>query len=70
MSDTSLNYIKVGNFWNIENTEIFLHVPFLKNSSDNYLKRIFKNDFQLSITDKDLEQLRNPRAESIRISNI
>jgi hypothetical protein len=70
MNESLLKYIKVGNFWQIDGTEIFLHVPFLKNSSDNYLKRIFKNDFGLELNDEQLKSLRNPRQESITMFKV
>jgi hypothetical protein len=69
MNDTTLSYVKVGNFWHIDGTEIFLHVPFLKNSSDNYLKRIFRSDFGLEINEEIIQNLRSPsKQKTIKIN--
>lgn len=70
MINSTLNYIETGNCWNIEGTEVFLHVPFLKNCSDGYLKRVFKTDFGLILNDEQISFLRGPKKSSIKIDKV
>ena len=67
MSEVTFSYIKTGNCWRMEETEVFFHLPFLKNSSEKYLKRVFKTDFGLNLSDNDVNALRNPRNSPIKI---
>jgi hypothetical protein len=62
--------MKTGNCWRLEETEVFVHVPFLKNSSDKYLKRVFKTDFGLNLSDNNINSLRNPKSDTVKISSL
>jgi len=67
MSSKTFNFLETGNCWRLEDTEIFLHVPFLKNSSDKYLKRIFKSDFGLNLSDHNIGSLRNTKNKTVTV---
>jgi len=67
MSEKTFTFMETGNCWRLEETEIFLHIPFLKNSSDKYLKRIFKTDFGLKLSDEKIGALRNHKNKVVKV---
>jgi hypothetical protein len=70
MNQKQLKYIKEGNCWQLEETEIYFHLSFLQGCSDGYLKRIFKNDFQLKLDDESILKLRNNSLSTITLESI
>jgi hypothetical protein len=67
MNSETFVFHQVGNCWKMENSDIFIHLPFLKNSSNGYLKRVFKTDFSLNLTDENIQKLKNPEDSPITI---
>ena len=67
MSEKTFTFMETGNCWRLEETEIFLHMPFLKNSSDKYLKRIFKSDLGLNLSDHNIGAFRNPKNKIVKV---
>ncbi len=67
MNSETFVFHQTGNCWQIENSDIFVHLPFVKNSSDKYLKRVFRTDFSLNLTEKNIQQLKNPKNSPVTI---
>ncbi len=67
MSEKTFTFMNTGNCWRLGDSEVFLHMPFLKNCSDNYLKRIFKTDFGLKLTDQNIGALRNSKNKTVSV---
>ena len=67
MDSHTFTYMKTGDCWRMDESEVFVHLPFLKNSSEKYLKRVFRTDFNLNLDEKNLQNLRNPKSSPITI---
>jgi hypothetical protein len=55
-----IDFLKDRNAWYVSEKNTYFHMPFLKNSGDAFLKRVFKNDLGVSINNDILDKLRNP----------
>jgi hypothetical protein len=55
--------------WFIEEKNTYFHMPFLKNCSNAFLKRIFRQDFGVSIDESMINTLRNPGSKNQMILN-
>jgi hypothetical protein len=57
------------NAWAILEKNTYFHMPFLKNCSDAYLKRVFRQDFGVVIDENMIKTLRNPGEKTQMILN-
>jgi hypothetical protein len=55
--------------WFVAEKNTYFHMPFLKNSGDAYLKRLFRKDFGVEINEDVLNKLRNPEKQPTMILN-
>jgi hypothetical protein len=65
-----IDFLKDRDAWYVAEKNTYFHMPFLKNSSDSFLKRIFKEDLGVSINNDILYKLRNPlKQPSMNLNN-
>jgi len=57
------------NAWYVEEKNTYFHLPFLKNSSVAFLKRVFKQDFGVQLDENIIDTLRNPGTKNQMILN-
>lgn len=57
------------NAWHVEDHNAYFHMPFLKNCSNAFLKRVFRQDFGVVIDESIINTLRNPGAKNQMILN-
>ena len=63
----NIKFSRPENAWYLEEHNSYFHIPFIRNASNSFLKRVFRQDFNLSLDDKVIEQLRNPKSDGIVI---
>jgi hypothetical protein len=65
-----IDFLKDRNAWYVAEKNTYFHMPFLKNSSDAFLKRVFKNDLKVIINNDIIDKLRNPQKQpSIQLNS-
>jgi hypothetical protein len=57
------------NAWHVEEHNAYFHMPFLKNCSNAFLKRVFRQDFGVAIDENIINTLRNPGESNQMILN-
>jgi hypothetical protein len=57
------------NAWYVEGEDTYFHMPFLKNCSSAFLKRVFRQDFGVQIDENTINTLRNPGTKNQMILN-
>lgn len=57
------------NAWHVEERNTYFHIPFLKNSSNAFLKRVFRQDFGVQLDESIINTLRNPGQKNQMILN-
>jgi hypothetical protein len=57
------------NAWFIAEKNTYFHMPFLKNCSEAYLKRVFRQDFGVVIDQNMINTLRNPGQKNQMVLN-
>jgi len=55
-----IEFKKDRNAWFVAEKNTYFHMPFLINSSNAYLKRLFRQDFGVLIDGNVINTLRNP----------
>jgi hypothetical protein len=63
----NIKFSRPENAWYLEEHNTYFHIPFIRNSSDTFLKRIFRQDFNLYISDDDINNLRKPKSDDFTI---
>jgi len=64
-----IEFSKDRNAWFVEEKNTYFHMPFLKNCSNAFLKRVFRQDFGVSIDENMINTLRNPGEKTQMILN-
>jgi hypothetical protein len=63
----NIQFSRPKNAWFLEEKNAYFHIPFISNASNAFLKRVFRQDFQLDLNDDIIQQMRNPKGDEIII---
>jgi hypothetical protein len=63
----NIQFSRPKNAWYLEEKNAYFHIPFIRNASNAFLKRVFRQDFQLAIDDDIIQQLRSPKGDDVLI---
>jgi len=63
----NIQFSRPKNAWFLEEKNAYFHIPFIRNASNAFLKRVFRQDFQLTIDDEIIQQLRKPKGDDVVI---
>jgi hypothetical protein len=62
-----IQFFRPENAWYLEEKNAYFHIPFIRNASNAFLKRVFRQDFQLSLNDDIIQQMRRPKGDDVII---
>jgi hypothetical protein len=62
-----IQFSRPKNAWYLEEKNAYFHIPFVRNASNAFLKRVFRQDFNLSLDDDIIQQLRRPKGDDVII---
>jgi hypothetical protein len=63
----NIQFSRPKNAWYLEEKNAYFHIPFIRNASNTFLKRVFRQDFHLAIDDDIIQQLRRPKGDDVVI---
>lgn len=63
----NIQFSRPKNAWYLEERNAYFHIPFVRNASNAFLIRVFKQDFGLRLNDEIVQQLRRPKGDDVVI---
>jgi hypothetical protein len=63
----NIQFSRPKNAWYLEEKNAYFHIPFIRNASNAFLKRVFRQDFQLALNDDIIQQMRRPKVDDVII---